>query len=564
MAGRAAGGRLSRQEGSSRRADAVILSVVDQRTRMSMKASTVNESASTYDELPYASQFVAAAHPDRLATMAVLHGLTPPPLPRCRVLELGCSDGGNLLTTAQSLPGATFVGVELSSRQVAEGRALIDRLGVTNVTLEERSLMDVDASFGRFDYIVCHGVYSWVPAEVRAKILEICAANLAPHGVAYVSYNTLPGWRLRGMVRDMFQFHAAGFPPGAAPALLVGEVRGLLGFLAASATPADSVYAQALKHEAALLGRSRDTYVFHEHLEVDNHPVYYHEFAAAAAAAGLLPFAPARFDIVEAGLAPEVRQAVARLASDSVRREQYTDFVVNRTFRQTLLVKVGQSPSLTPLPAAVPSLRLTTLARPEAPNPDLRSDAPVGFVSLFGDRLTVGQPLLKAAVVALYERWPRSAGFDDLWAETLARLGRPAATTEHDRLTFATFLLQGHMSNLVNMHVVDPPLAAKPAVRPFAPALIRHKAATGSKVISLRQCAALLDEVDRLLVPLLDGTRDLPALIEAMAAKVADGTLQIHHEGQPVRDLARARELLAEPVERSLWKIAGEALLREN
>ena len=87
--------------------------------------------------------------------------------------------------------------------------------------------------------------------------------------------------------------------------------------------PPDSPHAQALKHEAALLGRSRDTYLFHEHLEADNHPVYYHEFVSAAAAAGLTAFAPARFDVVELGLAPEVRQTIARIADDPVRREQY-------------------------------------------------------------------------------------------------------------------------------------------------------------------------------------------------------------------------------------------------
>ena len=528
---------------------------------MSMNAPSSDEKASTYDDLPYESRFVAATHPDRLATMAMLHGLTPPPPDRCRVLELGCSDGGNLLTIAQSLPGATLVGLELSTRQVAAGRALIDRLGVTNVALHERSLMEVDDALGQFDYIICHGVYSWVSAAVRARILDICARNLAPDGVAYVSYNTYPGWHLRGMVRGMLRFHAAGLPADTDPAQRVSEVRRLLDFMAASATPADSVYAQALKHEAGLIGRSHDTYVFHEHLEADNHPVYYHEFAADARAAGLLPFAPARFDIIEAGLPPEVRQAVSGLADDPVRREQYLDFVVNRTFRQTLLVRAESRPSLEPQSSAVAALRLTALARPETPGLDVRSEAPAGFVSLFGDRLTVGQPLLKAAVFALFERWPRSAGFDELVDETRARLGWQTAATDDDRRAFATFLLQGHMTNLVNLHSLDPPIASSPPARPLAPPLARHAAAAGERVVNLRSCASRLDDLDRLLVPLLDGTRDLPALVEALARKVADGTLPVHHEGQPVRDLARARELLAEPVERSLWKIAGEALL---
>jgi SAM-dependent methyltransferase len=520
---------------------------------------------SSYDDLPYQSRFVGAAHPDRMAAMAVLHGLSPPGVAACRVLELGCADGGNLITMAQGLPGARFVGVDLSSRQVAEGRALVARLGLTNVDLRAMSLTDVDDAFGRFDFIICHGVYSWVGADVRAKILDVCARNLAPGGVAYVSYNTYPGWHLRGMVREMLRYHDAGLPPAVDPSVHVREARALLDFLAGAATPRDSVHAGALRHEAELVGRSRDTYIFHEHLEEENHPVYFHEFAAEAGAAGLTPFAPARFDIVEAGLAPEVRQAVARLGSDRVRRAQYLDFVLNRTFRQSLLCHAGLNPSEDPLTEAVPALRLTALARPEWPQPDVRSDAPVPFVSLFDDRLTVGQPLLKAAIVALCERWPRSAGFDELWGETMHRLGRPAPApglaAEADRRTFALYLLQGHMTNLVNLHAYEPPIAPSAGPRPCAPALIRHQAATGARVISLRLCAAALDDVDRFLLPLLDGTRDRPALIDALAERVALGDVQLHHEGRPVRDPSLARTLLADPIERSLHKIAGEALL---
>jgi methyltransferase-like protein/SAM-dependent methyltransferase len=523
------------------------------------------QSQNAYDELPYQSRFVAAAHPDRLAAMAVLHGLRPPDVAGCRVLELGCADGGNLVTMAQALPGSSFVGVDLSPRQVAEGRDLVARLGLSNVDLRALSLMDVDDDFGRFDYVICHGVYSWVGAAARAKILDVCDRNLAPGGVAYVSYNTYPGWHYRGMVRDMLLYHTAGLPPDVDPAGHVHEARALLDFLAGAAAPPDGVHAAALRQEAALVGRSRDTYVFHDHLEAENHPVYFHEFAAAAGSAGLIPFAPARFDLVEAGLAPEVRQVLARLGSDRVRRAQYLDFVVNRTFRQSLLCHAGLNPSEDPQPEAVPALRLTALARPEGSQVDVRSDALVPFVSLFNDRLSVGQPLLKAAVVALCERWPRSAGFDELWAETLHRLGRPAPppgpAAEAERRAFALFLLQGHMTNLVNLHAYDPPIAPTAGPRPCAPPLVRHQAATGAQVISLRLCAAALDDVDRCLLPLLDGTRDRAALIEELAGRVVRGEAQLHHDGRPVHDPALARALLADPVEHSLQKIAGEALL---
>jgi SAM-dependent methyltransferase len=161
----------------------------------------------SYEEVPFDSGPVTNSHPDALATVATLYGMTPPPLDGCRVLELGCSTGGNLLSMALSLPDSTFVGIDLAPRQITQARALAATLGLTNVDLRAMSIADVDDDLGMFDYIVCHGVYSWVPEPIREAILRVCSRNLAPNGVAFVSYNTFPGWHARAMVREMIVFH---------------------------------------------------------------------------------------------------------------------------------------------------------------------------------------------------------------------------------------------------------------------------------------------------------------------------------------------------------------------
>ena len=166
---------------------------------------TINRTA--YDEVPYVSFPFPQTHPDRLATIATLLGMDPPPVGRCRVLELGCAAGGNLIPMALGLPDSEFVGIDLSTRQIAEGRAAVDALGLQNITLEPVNILEIEADFGQFDYIIAHGVYSWVPADVQDKLLEVCRQNLSPNGVAYVSYNTYPGWRLHGAIRDMMLYH---------------------------------------------------------------------------------------------------------------------------------------------------------------------------------------------------------------------------------------------------------------------------------------------------------------------------------------------------------------------
>ena len=170
-------------------------------------------------------------HPDRLATVATLFGMRPAPAERSQVLELGCAGAGNLIPMGAGIAPRRFLGIDLSGRQVADGQKVVGTLGLTNVELKQRSITDVDPSWGHFDYIVCHGVYSWVPPAVQDKILEICATNLAPQGVAYVSYNTYPGWHMRGMLRDIMCYHARRFDD---PQARVGQARALLDFLAKS------------------------------------------------------------------------------------------------------------------------------------------------------------------------------------------------------------------------------------------------------------------------------------------------------------------------------------------
>ena len=97
--------------------------------------------------------------------------MTPAPVERSRVLELGCGRGGNVIPMALALPEAHFCGIDLSSRQVDEARELARSVGVTNLELRSMSFEDIEDSFGPFDYVICHGVYSWVPREIQESLL---------------------------------------------------------------------------------------------------------------------------------------------------------------------------------------------------------------------------------------------------------------------------------------------------------------------------------------------------------------------------------------------------------
>lgn len=160
-----------------------------------------------YDRLRYDNFPFRATHPDWLGTVARLLGLEPAPAGSCRVLELGCGRGGNLGGLAAALPGSTFVGIDHAPSQIADGVADVTALGLANcelVALDIRNLPIGEEPFrpGSFDFVICHGVNSWVPPDVRDRILTATQRLLAPQGVVLASFNALPGWHARGMIRD--------------------------------------------------------------------------------------------------------------------------------------------------------------------------------------------------------------------------------------------------------------------------------------------------------------------------------------------------------------------------
>ena len=175
-----------------------------------MPAATTT--AAAYDEVPFPSQAVAQSHPDRLAAIARLFGLRAPSIERCRVLELGCAAGDNLIPVADRLPKSTCVGVDFSGVQIGTALRTSQALGLTNLQLRCADIRQLGDELGTFDYIVCHGLFSWVPGDVQEKMLSLCHDLLAPNGVAYASYNIYPGWHLAGMVRDLLIDHVADGP----------------------------------------------------------------------------------------------------------------------------------------------------------------------------------------------------------------------------------------------------------------------------------------------------------------------------------------------------------------
>jgi len=523
-----------------------------------------NPQLESYEQVPYESNPFSVTHPDGLAVVALLHGMTPAPVRRCRVLELGCAGGGNVIPMALTFPDSRFVGIDLSPRQVAMGQARIDALKLANIELKALSILDVDDSFGTFDYIICHGVFSWVPPAVQEKILDICRRHLAPQGVAYVSYNTYPGWHLWSLVRGMLSFHASHF---ADTPTKIHQARAMLALLGEALKDSSELYGQILAQQVEETAKHGDAYLFHEHLEDVNTPAYFHEFVERAAGHGLQYLEEAHFSQPMPSTVPQaVRDVLQRMPVNLIHREQYLDFLRGRTFRRTLLCRqeaaVGRPPSV----EVVKGLCMTAHAQPSSAVPDLFSTEPEEFRRPDGRTVKSNDPLIKTALTVLAERWPAPVPFAALWSEVEQRLapGPAPAREALDRgsLPVAEAVLGCYIGHMLELYVEPPRFALAPGPRPSASPLARLQAAAGDPLITnLRHASVELNPFDRAVLGCLDGSRDGPAIEALLADMVARAQLAIQADGRPLKDAAQVAEIIRASLPGSLHRIATSALL---
>ena len=464
-----------------------------------------------YNEVPYPSAVFPQTHPDRLAVMATLLGMSPAPVERCRVLELGCGDGWNLITMAHGLPGSEFTGIDLAAKPVARGTALATELGLRNLSLREMDVADA-ADLGEFDCIIAHGLYSWVPQHVREKIMALCGRSLAASGVAYLSYNAYPGNHIRDMVRGMVRYHTAHF---AEPQQKIRQARGLVKFLADAKEPRE-VYHELMKQELERLVGYTDAALFHDDLSSINQPFYFHEFMADAAPHGLQFLAEADvLDNRRGTYPPQVEAVLAGLdPADIVGQQQYLDFLKCRAFRQTLLCRSGVPLTRDVPPERACGMRIAGEIRAVSPTPDLHSRAAEVFCGPKNAEIETDHPLVKTAFAKLSALWPECVHFRELLAHAMAELGHAGAEeTARDTVQLAAALVQAHGAGFIEFRMHRAPFTIEPGEKPRASALARLQLGYGDRVTTMRhRVARIEDDLGRELLRLMDGTRDRAAL----------------------------------------------------
>jgi methyltransferase-like protein/2-polyprenyl-3-methyl-5-hydroxy-6-metoxy-1,4-benzoquinol methylase len=520
-----------------------------------------------YDKIPYESNPFRQSHPDRLSSIASLFGLGTPALDDCRVLELGCSMGNNLLPIAQRYPGARCLGIDSSKHQIEVANQSLKALQFENIEFRCADILDLDDDIGEFDYIISHGVFSWVPEPVQDKLLQLCRQLLSPTGVAYISYNTYPGWHMRGIIRDMMLYRGTRFSD---PGTKLEQAKALVKFVAEAAHGEDSPYRQYLQGELEQLTRMQDYYVHHEHLEEHNTPIYFHQFVDRLAQNRLRFLGEAKFaSMVASNFNVDIARTLHNIgAHDLVQMEQYMDFIRCRYFRESIVCHQDIVPDRNISPLVVEAFYLGSDAVVQGEDWSLAHDSLVTFSSRSGSQIQCRSPVTKLALLRMRELWPLPVAFEELLAHVVS-----ASTEKGYRVEEASvreFLAREMFSLLasgaIEWSVADTPLTIEVADKPLATPLARLQADHGPRVTTLRSEVQLLDELTRNTLRFLDGAHDASGIVDELLELFRGGELVMQRgkDESEITDEDEIRKLLAREVERILPRLARQALLQRT
>lgn len=478
--------------------------------QLSDKMPDIGDLRRSYDEVPYPDLPKPYTHISRLAAIGRLHGLTPPNPDNCNVLELGCADGGNILTMASQFPESRFIGVDFAAVQIETGRKKISELEQTNLSLQRANIIDFRPDDHRcFDYIIVHGVYSWVSSIVQEKILSICRNHLSGNGLAYISYNTYPGWRGKQALREMLRYHTRHIDE------TQKKVEAALALVATLPTPQEipgdpgALLAQQLQNDLKQM-EDPSAYLVHEYLIDRNEPLYFSEFLRRIEGF-TLKYVDDAFPGCTAleRLLPNAQSWMAKTYTDYAEQQQYIDFLCNISFRRSLLCQATAHPNNKVNFNRFRSLYVTATCKHAESDGDK-----LCFVTDSGRRLHTEHSELGMILKRIVNARPASLAVENLRKD----IGR-SVTDKEIAVMLDTLLRNSASEFTTHPHDCNPNIGE----RPYAPRLVRFQCSSGLVTSGAHRPVRLENVFERQLLGMLDGTRRLPELISSMQKKLRCG-----------------------------------------
>lgn len=512
---------------------------------------------SSYDQTQYESYSYSQTHPEHLYTLARLFGLNPPDFQTARVLELGCASGGNLIPMAFQYPSMTCVGIDLSAAQVDAGRALIQALELKNIELRNESLMDFDGS--EYDYIICHGLYSWVDKDHQEQIMKLVQKQLNPLGIAYISYNTYPGWRMVQSIRDMMLYHTQGIHD---PEQKAQQARALLNFIVEGLEGEKTPYADFLRYEIELLKKQPNSYLLHDHLEEHNQPLYFYEFIDKAAEHQLSYLSDAHLVSMYVGNLPQQFAQELGRVNNIVLTNQYMDFIRNQRFRATLLCHASNKIDRQLNSYDIEKFYLSYGAKkmPPLSKETLKDESEVRFIGQT-ITLTTSNPIAKSALnTIMCAHQPIS--YQELLETIQEDLNRQDQRAIEHHLNDELNMLRLVLGGLITIHSTTGQYVTHSNSHPQTTDLVLKQLQSHPFVTNQRHETVRLNQFETLILQLLNGEHDEASIVEHVFQNVSQGKLSVFDtKKNKIQDEKQIKQMLQGMVQKVIGKFAEQALL---
>lgn len=511
-----------------------------------------NTTKLVYDSFPY-----SFTHPEHLGVIAKIMGLNPVDAEQSRVLEIGCASGGNIIPLAIEYPNSEIFGIDISKQDIDIGLESCDELCLDNIFLKNISIEDSDIlELGAFDYIICHGVFSWVSDSVRNNILSSIKNLLSPNGLAFISYNTYPGWHQLDALRQMTRYHTKNFDE---IDVKVDQTHALLEFLQNGIIQKDSSYFKMLEKEADFIESHPPSYIEQEFLGDNHNSFYFHEFAENAKKYQLTYLSDTSLHSMYLGHFPEQAQETLRsLSKDIIRFEQYIDFITNRRFRQSIVCHENIEDKIS---RNIDSSRLGDLF---VISRLITNNLPDGSVCCLKDGKKVfatDNQIVIAMLQILSETKCKTIAIKELINKTGFLLHNKNNQILEE--TILGSLLQLFVGDHIILRIKDLDYITKIIDKPAVFKLARYQSSRQDWVTNLRHEKVSIGEFEQKIIPLMDGSTTIDGIIDIITKKFSakDASEEDLQQLEINQDSVRVE--LKQIITETLTNLADNALLQK-
>jgi len=462
--------------------------------------------SSEYDLIPYNTQAQRLNYLERLTVIARLQGVQAKECAESRVLEIGCGNGNNLIPMAYAYPRATFIGIDKAEKPINEGEEKISKLKLKNIALRSLDILQIEKNLGFFDYIICHGIFSWVPEDVRNKILFLYANHLSPTGVGYISYNTYPGWHIRGMARDILKF-------GSRTASTLEDSKKPLAALEALLKTHPNYPIPDLLPEIQTALHQPDWYIKHDYLSDTNQPFYFFEFSDLITQQGLQYLGDAEVPkMFPQEMPADSRKLLVKITNNAIDKNQYMDFYRNTMFRRSLICHQDHQLNTQPENWSIKDFLISSQLTCKADPSEITNSNPLRFSHHNGGAIGIADSALKIAFQELSAIWPQTLKLEELLKITQNKITSLGLSLNTDSAKLETVLIRAYLGDLIHLQVCEGAYNSKVEKKPRLSKLARYEATQGAQVTTFQHEVVTLSENEKILASLLDGSRTVQDL----------------------------------------------------